>query len=300
MKIITQIIKWSPIILSICIICYIIYYTVIDKSIYSNTNTAEENRGTLVSLFINIILFIIGYFMILYKIPIHFIIINYGFILSPVIEYLLDYAYGKNYGYNNFGTLKGIKYIFQNLVSINFYRYIITVLLDLFINNPIHDIIIDNSKNIINELNNDTSNFNNLSKLVATNFPTILQSLVGFLTFKAYTIKTRYNWAYTNSNSNNKPIDLIVIIIACSISACIFITYKSPNAPSFKIRIIYVIIIFLLILVGTELNILDNKSPNKIKSIIDKKYWWVGLIIFILFVIYGFIYPIFYTMMKKK
>ena len=73
----------------------------------------------------------------------------------------------------------------------------------------------------------------------------------------------------------------------------------SPSGPSFKIRIIYVIILFLLILIGNELNILDNNSPDKITSIIDKKYWWVGSIIFILFLIYGLVYPILYTMMKK-
>ena len=78
-------------------------------------------------------------------------------------------------------------------------RYLVTVFLDLFISNPLQDVMKRQAKlvGIIEELKepgNKSENWQKYDHLVALNFPSILQSIVGVVTYNAYTNQTRFAW----------------------------------------------------------------------------------------------------------
>ncbi len=106
-------------------------------------------------------------------------------------------------------TAKGVSYTFSSLIGGNFMRYIVTVFLDLFISNPLQDTLktqvakIGVIKALNGAYNRDrTPKHKWLKKydgFVALNFPSILQSIVAFVTFNAYTNQVRvFGFRYCN------------------------------------------------------------------------------------------------------
>ena len=59
----------------------------------------EKNRGTLVSLTISVLLNIVGAFMFYIKVKEGLVVTNYGFILGPVVGFLLDQGVGLDEGF---------------------------------------------------------------------------------------------------------------------------------------------------------------------------------------------------------
>ena len=97
----------------------------------------EKTRGTFVSVLISILLNVIGAFMFHIGVKEGLVVTNYGFILGPVIGFILDQGIATDVGFQSFLTADGFKFTFASLVGGNFLRYIITVFLDLFISNPL-------------------------------------------------------------------------------------------------------------------------------------------------------------------
>ena len=131
-------------------ICIILLISLMaDPSVWQTNDDASEadklsrttDRGTFVSIVIAFLLNLIGAFMFYIKVREALVVTNYGFILGPVIGYLLDQGVGTDQGCSTFGTAAGFDYTFSSLIGGDFMRYIVTVFLDLFISNPLQDIL---------------------------------------------------------------------------------------------------------------------------------------------------------------
>lgn len=151
------------------------------------------------------------------------ILLWWGFILGPIIGYLLDIGIGSEAGLKRLGSWKGVKYTFSKLPTYDFWRYGVTVLLDIFISTPIMD--------GIKVLYNASAFKRALSPLLSSQMPGVLQSVVQFITFKAYTNQTRFQWAYPDS-AGDKDIrwEGKLVALATAVSAASFVGYSFHNA----------------------------------------------------------------------
>ena len=82
-------------------------------------NQRTANRGMFVSIVSAIILSVVGGVMAAMKIPQNMIVTNYGFILGPVIGYMLDIGIGTDDGFEQFKENKAqwLKHIFSSLIN---------------------------------------------------------------------------------------------------------------------------------------------------------------------------------------
>eukprot|EP01083_Nonionella_stella_P291705 992371_1 len=150
----------------------------------------EASRGVFVSVLIAILLNCIGAFMFYIKVRESLVVINYGFILGPVIGFMLDQSIGTDAGFKDVMTSAGFSYTFSSLIGGNFMRYIVTVFLDLFISNPLQDTLKTQVAKIgVIRVLKDTTDKKDIVRrydaFVAMNYPSILQSIVAFVTFNA-------------------------------------------------------------------------------------------------------------------
>ena len=175
-----------------------------------------KNRGSMVSLILMSSAGLQALFKMMGASTIMLLLL-YGFIMASIIGFLGDQGFGTDDGFSlkeiggydiqnptNKNKLKGmgatIKYIFGALATNKFWKYIITVFLDMFISSPIQSIILAVFNSNLNILKNTVPSLpivlSGLLKFVITHFDNILQSFVGFITFLAYTNDTRFKWAY--------------------------------------------------------------------------------------------------------
>uniref|UniRef100_A0A6C0KC47 Uncharacterized protein n=1 Tax=viral metagenome TaxID=1070528 RepID=A0A6C0KC47_9ZZZZ len=146
------------------------------------------------------------------------VLLWWGFIIGPIMGYLLDIGFGSEVGLANAFTMKGMRYTFGQLPSWNFFRYCVTVLLDIFISTPILD--------GIKVVYGTSALKKNLSTMLSTQIPGAIQSFVSFITFKAYTNQTRFQWAYPDING--KLADRWggkLVALATAVSAASFVGY---------------------------------------------------------------------------
>ena len=255
-----------------------------------------------VSIISAIILSIVGGIMAALKVPENMIVINYGFILGPVIGYMLDIGIGTDDGFKQFTENKGdwIKYIFSSLIDTKFLRYIITVLLDLFISDPIQDTLREQIKPIREEM----SSGGFYSSTIASNLPSIIQGIVGFITFNAYTNQTRFNWAYPSENLDDKDkMSTFLISLSVAIAGSLYIIHNK-EAEDRSTKVTYVItaisMLYTMNSFGLDKDISNNSDKNdeyedenlnvKVKS--NKYKYFIGIIVFTLFVLYGLAWPL--------
>ena len=262
----------------------------------------EAIRGQFASVASALLLNVIGAIMLKSGVPENLVVLNYGFILGPVIGYMFDMWFGKEQGleYTAKGEVKNVlKYVFGSIASPQFFRYIITVILDLFISDPLMTVIKKTTLGIRNSFSKKKDFY---SQFLSINFASLLQSIVGVVTFNAYTNQTRFNWAYPDENSKDHiSKDLILLITA--VASVVYLTYfvynvKSENQTT---RLMYVLFGFLMLLIGESFGIMNSKddqtsTPEFLKDIDNASL--TGGIIFIILVCYGLIYP-FYVGLSK-
>jgi len=269
--------------------------------------TSEEKtrrslaRGTIASISGALIMNIIGAIMAARGIPESYIVTNYGFFLGPVIGYMMDIGFGTDAGYRNKFKKEGFIKVFKSLWSGNFLRYIITVLLDLFISSPLQDVIKDQLSGIRGEF----SSGNFYDRFISKNFPSILQSIVGFITFNAYTNQTRFKWAYPSPDMPMKErIPSSTISLSMTIAGILFLLfYKtlSHTIPNINMneKLIYVIVGIIILYYLNNNKIADapyeddKKKLRKMDKEAEKMDYkvWLGAAVFGFFVFYGFIIP---------
>lgn len=287
---------------------YLIYSLISTKNNWTtNENTDAEkikerttNRGMFVSIISAIILSVVGAIMAALKVPENMIVINYGFILGPVIGYMLDIGIGTDDGFRQFNKNKGewIKYIFASLIDTKFLRYTITVLLDLFISDPIQDIL----REQINPIREEMTSGGIYSSMLGSNLPSIIQGIVGFITFNAYTNQTRFNWAYPSENLADKDkMSTFLISLSTAIAGALYIVHNK-GAEDRSIKVSYVIaaisMLYIMNSFGLDKDKSDKKNEDESEDVEVKstKYrYLVGVIVFTLFVLYGLAWPLMNT-----
>jgi hypothetical protein len=203
------------------------------------------------------------------------LLLLYGFILASVFGFMGDKMIGTDEGYSIFTKSKTdvIKYALGSLTGSSFFRYIITVFLDLFISMPIQMTLTYLMKDYIAGLTNkttgigllDTGILSGLTSFVGNNFDNILQSIVAIITFMAYTNETRFLWAYPDKSL--LPEDKIpapTIKLATSVAAAVYLITNYPKdvaGTGIVERYIYVMVVIILLTLGS-MGILFNIEPE--------------------------------------
>lgn len=255
----------------------------------------EKNRGLLVSLVSAFLLNAVGAVMANRGVPEGYIVLNYGFVLGPVIGYLLDVGIATEDGLRETKTgLPGALFALKSLASPKFYRYVITVFLDMFVSNPMQDAV----KNyLMKTRDNIPNNFIGYGQLVKNNFPSLLQSIVAVMTFQAYTNDTRFRWAYSARAENRVAND--VIMLATAVSASLFMAYNLPGAESLSRRVPFALVAIAMLSFGNYftferckgefINVFEATDDDV--GLSDDMKLVVGSSMFAMFVVVGLVIP---------
>ena len=290
-----KLLLWSPPVILVATV-YMIYSLIVSKDNWSTDTNVDAkkikdrttNRGMFVSIISAIILSIVGGVMAGIKVPENMIVINYGFILGPVIGYMLDIGIGTDEGFRRLkeDKVEWFKYIFDSLVDSKFFRYIITVLLDLFISDPIQDVLRDILKPIRAEMSTEGS----YSNLIASNLPSIIQGLVGFITFNAYTNQTRFNWAYPSENlSNEDKMSTFLVSLATALAGSLYIIHNK-NSSDRGVKTSYVVTAISMLYTMNSFGLQKDKPKSEPNT--NKSRHLIGVGLFTVFVLYGLVYPL--------
>ena len=302
---------------------YMIVSLILTKK-YWVTNTSDDQddiddrqkaRGTFVSVVSAILLNIIGSILAYIGVKEGLIITNYGFILGPIIGFMLDQGVGLDKGLRKFkqNPINGLLFTFGSLISGNFLRYIVTVFLDLFISNPLQDVLKSqaNEIGIIQSLQKSKGPLAKYDKFIAMNFPSILQSIVGFITFKAYTNQTRFSWAYAPEKTpRDKRIPPGTIMLATAVAGVLYLSFYKMMDYIFKreyfdinTKLLYVLLAIAILYGLNEFGSIESPVQDPKTGKIDGKKEmaseipdtvrnYIGIVLFIGFFIYGLVYPI--------
>jgi len=271
----------------------------------------EKARGTFVSVMMSIMLNLIGAFMFHIGVREGLVITNYGFILGPVIGFILDQGIGSDEGFQHFMTWTGFQYALSCLIGGNFMRYIITVFLDLFISNPLQDVLKRQAKRagVIEALksNEDKKKSERLAQydhFVALNFPSILQSMVAVLTYNAYTNQTRFAWAYpAYSLDRDYRIPPGTIMLATASSGVMYLvfytlmdTLSDRGYYAVNTKLGYVMAVLFVLYGLNETDSIEapveGEDDNVVTESIEDLKPLLGLLVLIMFILYGFVYPV--------
>ena len=278
----------------------------------------QDERGTFVSIISAILLNVIGTYMAYIGVKEGLIVTNYGFILGPIIGFMLDQGIGLDEGFRKFkqNQIDGLLFTFRSLISGNFLRYIVTVFLDLFLSNPLQDILKSqaNEIGIVKFLQKSKGPLAKYDRFLAMNFSSILQSIVGFITFKAYTNQTRFSWAYAPKETpRDKRIPPGTIMLTTAVAGVLYLSFYKTMDYIFKreyfdinSKVMYVLIAIALLYGLNQFGsiespveitndagekVIDGEKgmASKIPSTIRN---YIGIVLFIGFFIYGLVYPI--------
>ena len=241
------------------------------------------------------------------------LLLLFGFIFASVVGYIGDQGFGIDDGYSfndiveqakndgngvknaplfaqQVGTV--IKFIMGKLLKGDFWRYIVTVFLDMFISMPIQIII-----TILMTPTIDTMNLVSLSmgpfmrrltQFLTFNFDNVLQSFVAFITFLAYTNDTRFRWAYPGEVADRGSlISTGTIKLATAVAAGFYLTSVvstdnvtntglkpgSSLVDNLASKFIYVLFIISLMTIGSSmLSFMDSFSDSKYYAKMDNEY----------------------------
>lgn len=320
MKIYVYICRAIPIAAAVCALVYIIVLLANSDNWSTDINSdpadklkREKARGAFVSVVMSILMNMIGAFMFHIGVKEGLVVTNYGFILGPVIGFVLDQGVGSDAGCRELFTFPGFKYSLSALVGGNFVRYIITVFLDLFISNPLQDIMKRQAQaaGIIELLivpDDKPPMLQKYDHFVALNFPSILQSIVAFVTFNAYTNQTRFAWAYPSATLQHQyripPGTIMLATAASGVMYLVFYTvmdtfsdreYFAVNTKLFYVLSSFMILYGLNHTDSVEAPFEDVADNDVTEGIEDYKPLF-GTMMLIAFIVYGFVYPVYTTL----
>ena len=239
-----------------------------------------QQRGMIASCASAVIVNILMSTMIWMKVPRDLYVVNFGFIFCPVLGFMLDQL-ATDIGRRKFKENRSDagRYCFEMLTSNSFFRYCITVLLDLFISYPLMDSVKGLVAPVTSALSQSTSKpFGRYDRFLAQNMDSWVQSFISIITFKAYTNQTRFNWAYERSSSDESRISTSVILLAVSISALVFsITYRKHKEKQCLALVTFVL---LCILSEFEMGHTDRST-----------HYAIGMGVFLAFLAGGVAFP---------
>ena len=191
--------------------------------------------------------------------------------------------------------LLGMKQVGEALTSGAFARYIITVLLDMFISNPLQDAM----KIVMEPVTKSFQGASNFfDGFLGSNFPSILQSIVGFITFQAYTNATRFQWAYPGLDMppENRIASGTIMLVTALAAVVYTITGDTEGLGE---RLIYALVAILLLYALSTFKTIDapyqapHTGGEEEREVMgpsgNSKY--MGVAILILFSIFGMVIP---------
>lgn len=196
------------------------------------------------------------------------VLIYYGFVLIPTVGFFLDMAIGKDAGWRYFNQsgsnpnkniTVGWLSVISKFWSTDFFRYIISVLLDLFISNP----LLESMTKYLN-----IPKFTKMSIIdkIFSKTSIWLQSIVNVVTFNSYTNQTRFNWAYASESPNPNRIGTGPIMVACGVASALFLSTSSGVFKANE-RALYCALMFALLSFGFQLNWLQPSQTAKLDRV---------------------------------
>ena len=198
----------------------------------------QENRGMTTSL---IVALVFGTFSTLIntmsKVHLPTSTALLSLFLGNTVGFLMDNAIGTNQGLKIFqeeGFTSGIKNMFSSLASGKYLRYIVTVLLDVFV----ALLLLDTTYKALIKL--PYFGCNNFTKSVANG---LVASIIGIITFNAFTNQTRFLWAYPDTSlGKQNTIPSFTILMINIVMAIVYLRADTGNEGinNHKIKIILV------------------------------------------------------------
>ena len=181
--------------------------------------------------------------------------------LGNTVGFLMDNAMGTNEGLRKFqkeGFTSGIKNMFSSLASGKYLRYIVTVLLDVFV----ALLMLHTTYNAMIQL--PYFGCNDLTKSVANG---IVASVIGIITFNAFTNQTRFLWAYPDPSLGIKnTLPSFTILMSTIIMALIFLRADTGN-EGIDNRKIKIIMVYAVLGIITVLYMSGMDTPKIINDV---------------------------------
>lgn len=199
------------------------------------------------------------------------LLLLYGFFMANVVGFMTDQGFGTDNGFslgeiarktsdkpNSLparinGLAAKLRYVFGTLTTASFWRFIVTVFLDLFISAPIQSIIVAVSNPGLMKLKNTIPAmpklFGKMLKFITFNMDSLLQSFVAFITFLAYSNDVRFKWAYPGAD-----IDANLLI----------------PTPTVKLATAIAGVVFLIANVSADFDYIDGVKIKTGKSLVDR------------------------------
>lgn len=282
-------------------------YTGTKKEVWeTNPNDPEhektartQERGTVISILSGIILTLVSMTMIKLCVQDGDIEVLFGYILAPIIGYILDIGIGTDEGFSYFikGDIrKWVSHLLSSLYNYSFVRFIVTFLLDMFISKPISGVIRGYSLAKLQSYK-AVDIFKPLDNFIKTNLTGIIQSIVGFVTFQAYTNQTRFLWAYPSpTTSKEERIPSFAVMIATAVSGSVYLLSYRTDTQYLELNIALVMIALGLISV---LSITDNleapfqsEDELELDEETDTLSPIIGGVMMMIFVMIGIVLPL--------
>ena len=200
-----------------------------------------------------------------------------GLILSGLLGFVLDNAFATEQGISLFNgdfsqprlenIGKAVKYGFGGVWSPKMPRYIITILLDIFISLIMTDAMVKYSRNWY------------FFRKHKSTHSIIIMALVGFITFLAYANATRLQWSYGPTDTIfNKDyyIPTSVILLASIISGLVFLIWTPMSSPAEGIikrsnKVILIGVLFVIIIISYYGGYLDPYPDKEIIQSVDSQ-----------------------------
>ena len=180
----------------------------------------------------------------------------------------------------------------------------------MFISNPLQDVIKYQAKQLgVIEVLMDTKGKNRLLRIydhtIAINFPSILQSLVSIITFQAYTNQTKFHWAYAAEEiDRDLRISPGTIMLSTALAAALYLIFytvmdRFSEREYFNVntKVAYVLFTFVLLAAlnrtGNIEAPVEGEDYSSLTDWLAEGQWVLGLFIFVMVVLYGFVYPLY-------
>lgn len=184
-----------------------------------------------------------------------------GMLFGNTVGFLFDNSIGSDDGWKLIKTenfINSWKYSTGSLVTSKYIRYLLTVLLDLFIS----IILFTPTYEIVKKLpffrcgNESVANF-------------IVSMFLGMITFQTYTNATRFKWAYPSTGMGTQSLIKGSTMQLCiSIASIVFITAKTgtEGIHNIKIKLLIVFIAFCILTALSQYQQLNSKDVTPTES----------------------------------
>jgi len=255
-----------------------------------------QKRGLLGSLIVAVVTNTMGILLHLGNLKEELYTVNIGFIFANFLGFIADKMIGTDEGLGIVKTQPSRlwDYIGESVTNASFIRFFVTVVLDMFISEPILDVmnyfIVKND--VIPYMNGISGLYGTYSRFVAKNYASLLQSVVAVITFLLYTNATRFKWAYPSKGVT--PIPTVTITMITTVASLIYVAFgidSNIRSSAGSTRLGYMFITYIIIsLMGDNI---DDKTQKT-------KYSKFAPVLYVFMILYSVAYPVYDAFIKRK